>query len=162
MIKICEECGKEFEGKSFSKYCDPICRDNKNKRTKNVSKSKKRAIAWEQMEHKKICPICNSEFEITQQHRGKKYCSDKCRRKAERVFGTKTDVDLKYKDEIRFSGNREKALQRDKYECQMCNNKTQLVVHHKDCSGQSDNPNNELDNLITLCRKCHINLHKIL
>ena len=36
------------------------------------------------------------------------------------------------------------------------------VVHHIDCSGQTDEPNNDVDNLTTLCRRCHINLHKLI
>lgn len=163
MIKICDNCNKEYKtNKKEQKCCSRDCRNEFNKKNGKVSKSEKRRLEWEQMEHSKICPICNSEFELSQQFRFKKYCSKSCRQKAERVIGCKRDTDLKYKDEIRFDGNREKALQRDNYECQMCNNKSNLIVHHIDCSGQSDNVNNELDNLTTLCRKCHINLHKIL
>lgn len=162
MIKLCLECGKEFEGKSSQKYCNSICRDSARKRIDNANRTKKRKDVWEQMEHTKICPICGEEFELTQQHRKKKYCSDKCLRKAERVFGCKSDTDLKYKDKIRFGGNRELALKRDEYTCTMCGKKSNLIVHHIDCSGQSDDVNNDLDNLTTLCRRCHINLHKII
>jgi 5-methylcytosine-specific restriction endonuclease McrA len=160
MLKICEECGTEFEGKSFSKYCSANCRDIRNKRVKNLKKSEKRRVAWEQMEHTKECEVCGSVFELTQQHRHQKYCSNQCRKKAERVFGNKKDIDLKYKDKIRYGGNKDVVLRRDNYCCQLCNNTTSLVVHHIDCSGQSENPNNDVDNLVTLCRRCHINLHK--
>lgn len=162
MIKICEICGKEYEGRSFSKYCSANCKRIRDNKVANDKKSKKRKLSWEQMEHTKECEICGCTFELTQKHRSQKYCSSKCRRKAERVFGSKKDVDSKYKDEIRFGGNRKKVLLRDDYTCTMCGNKRNLVVHHIDFSGQGDNPNNDLDNLVTLCRKCHINIHKIL
>lgn len=57
---------------------------------------------------------------------------------------------------------RAKTLKRDKYRCQYCRIKTN-EVHHKDKTG-SNRPerkkNNELENLITLCHKCHIGLHQ--
>ena len=72
-------------------------------------------------------------------------------------------------DLIMFGGNKEKVLERDNFECQKCgmNNEQhiviygyRLIVHHKDGKGKGyKNPNNNLDNLITLCRKCHTSLH---
>jgi len=72
----------------------------------------------------------------------------------------KSVMDRIYKDEIRFGGNKEKSLIRDNYTCQDCGSRDNLVTHHKDKSGNSDNPNNEMDNLITLCRSCHMKKHK--
>lgn len=63
----------------------------------------------------------------------------------------------------RFSGNREIILKRDG-KCVGCKTKSNLMVHHIDGSGHGrlgKNPkiNNELSNLITLCRSCHTTLH---
>lgn len=69
-------------------------------------------------------------------------------------------LDRAYKDELRFGGNKEKSLIRDDYTCQDCGSKNNLVTHHKDKSGQKDNPNNEINNLITLCISCHMKRHK--
>lgn len=44
---------------------------------------------------------------------------------------------------------------RDKYMCQVCKSKRQLVVHHVD----ENKLNNHHDNLLTLCRSCHSRLH---
>ncbi|MDF1498771.1 MAG: hypothetical protein P1P85_05490 [Patescibacteria group bacterium] len=45
---------------------------------------------------------------------------------------------------------------RDKYLCQKCRDETNnLVVHYKDFNTKNHNPNN----LITLCKKCHRQLH---
>lgn len=60
-----------------------------------------------------------------------------------------------------------KALIRDKYTCQKCgsnklfNNfgRRILTVHHLDNSRKTGTLNNELDNLITLCKKCHWKIH---
>lgn len=67
--------------------------------------------------------------------------------------------DHRYKDKKRFGGNRLKALERDQYKCTICQSHDSLVVHHIDHSGQSENPNNELSNLQTLCRSCHSKVH---
>lgn len=75
-------------------------------------------------------------------------------------------------DRYLFNGNRKKALERDNFtcvECGMTNEehiniwKRGLVVHHIDgrglrCSGKDKN--NNLNNLITLCMKCHRKKHQ--
>lgn len=68
------------------------------------------------------------------------------------------------KDQKRFSGNKQKVLERDFYLCQDCgrgHHQVHLLVHHKDGNGRDrDNPNNKMSNLITLCRGCHTRLHR--
>ena len=65
------------------------------------------------------------------------------------------------RDQIHYGGNREIALKRDDYQCTICGDKSKLTVHHKDNKGRgTENPNNSLSNLITLCRKCHMNIHR--
>lgn len=62
-----------------------------------------------------------------------------------------------------FEGKREIILARDKYRCAKCRRYKpgQLVVHHKDGNGRGKiDPNNDDSNLVTLCRACHINLHR--
>lgn len=41
-------------------------------------------------------------------------------------------------------------------ECAICRTKSLLDVHHKDVN----NKNNKIDNLIILCKKCHMGVHK--
>ncbi len=75
-------------------------------------------------------------------------------------------VNLKCK---KYKGNRVKALQRDNFECKLCgeNNYKKLCVHHIDGNGKKKNgkalkvkeQNNNLDNLMTLCFRCHNVLH---
>lgn len=57
--------------------------------------------------------------------------------------------------------------ERDNYTCQMCGiqRKSYLIVHHKDWNGKIRGRslklmNNEDDNLITLCHKCHNGIHR--
>jgi len=55
----------------------------------------------------------------------------------------------------RAGGNYFKVLKRDKYQCAICGNKDFPMVHHLDGNLQ----NNKLNNLLTVCRKCHAELH---
>ena len=45
--------------------------------------------------------------------------------------------------------------------CQECGSSQNIDVHHIDKCGPHKvaNPNNEIDNLITLCHRCHMRLH---
>jgi predicted transcriptional regulator len=66
---------------------------------------------------------------------------------------------------------REMVRHRDNYTCQICEKvwekgSRKFDIHHKDCarekSRQYDNYDKEKKNLITLCHKCHLNLHSII
>lgn len=80
----------------------------------------------------------------------------------------KDDINVKnkkYREKMNFNSNRQKALDRDNCTCSLCGLKadeSQLVVHHKDGNGRGkpiDKKNNDLSNLVTLCRSCHIKEH---
>lgn len=65
----------------------------------------------------------------------------------------------KHREEIHFNSQRDKVLQRDNHTCK-CGKKA-VVVHHMDGNGRGkDNKNNKLINLVSLCKKCHINIHR--
>ena len=50
------------------------------------------------------------------------------------------------------------VLERDNNRCRLCNSKEKLHVHHR----TYDNLGNEkLEELITLCKKCHYITHKV-
>lgn len=155
-MKICPICQKEFESHNgMQKFCSANCTNiaRNNRRNKHSREELSSQFV-------RKCLVCETEFEVDSLRYSKKYCCDECRRKAERIFGNKREIDLDYKNKIRYGGNQFKVLKRDNYSCQICGNTLQLVVHHKDKSGQCNNPNNDIDNLVTLCRRCHINIHK--
>ena len=65
------------------------------------------------------------------------------------------------REDRNFDGMRERILERDGYKCTVCNSEDKLVVHHKDFNGRGkENPNNDEDNLITLCKQCHVAVHR--
>jgi endogenous inhibitor of DNA gyrase (YacG/DUF329 family) len=134
--KQCPVCGGNFETKRIDKiYCSEAC-------------YKKARYYEENPKYEKTCVNCGKGF--IPKRSDQIYCNPICQ---------KTYSDRRYKDEIRFGGNRELALKRDGYKCVLCGVKEGITVHHKDGSGQSDNPNNELENLITLCRSTHCMEH---
>ena len=65
------------------------------------------------------------------------------------------------REQRHFDGLREPVLKRDGYKCRRCGSVKSLVVHHKDRKGRGvRQPHNEMENLETLCRSCHINEHR--
>lgn len=72
----------------------------------------------------------------------------------------------KYKDEERFGGNKQAVFDRDINQCQLCGvkesrNKKPLLIHHIDGSGDhGEKTNNSMENLITLCNRCHQHTHR--
>jgi hypothetical protein len=52
------------------------------------------------------------------------------------------------------------ALKRDGNACRLCVGTIRLEVHHMDGRNQADaQPNHALDNLVTLCKRCHGLVH---
>ena len=57
--------------------------------------------------------------------------------------------------EWRCGGNYKKVLERDNYQCAICGSCNYILVHH--LNGNLDD--NKLDNLLTLCKSHHAELH---
>jgi predicted nucleic acid-binding Zn ribbon protein len=82
---ICKICGKEFTpakgNETQAKYCSYECREivKKEHARKTNEKNKAKTAA---RNHTKRCPVCNQDFQSTH---NEKYCSDPCRKKANRM-----------------------------------------------------------------------------
>lgn len=149
---ICPNCGKEFRQQRLDNvYCSEICKKTYRQKLHIEERSKKRLEAWEQLNHTKNCAVCGKEFELDKHYRHREYCSGVCKRKANRFIASNNS---------RFGGNRYIVLERDNYECKLCGAISQLSLHHRDCSGKSENPNHDVDNLISLCKSCHATVHE--
>ena len=58
------------------------------------------------------------------------------------------------------SKNRKNVLKRDNYSCIMCGSKENLQIHHiNTVNGSYKKIDNNIDNLATLCKKCHYLAH---
>ena len=74
-----------------------------------------------------------------------------------------------YRDLSRFGISRDIVLERDNWQCQKCGMTQEahfvifnrsLDMHHIDGEGRGkQNPNNDFDNIISLCTRCHTKLH---
>lgn len=60
---------------------------------------------------------------------------------------------------IRYGGNYYSVLKRDNYKCINCGSNEKICVHHLDGFRKDIPGNNQIQKLITLCKKCHSNLH---
>lgn len=65
------------------------------------------------------------------------------------------------REQRNYANLRKPTLKRDGYRCVKCGSNRLLCVHHKDGNGRGKSqPNNTIDNLETLCRACHMNIHR--
>jgi hypothetical protein len=163
--KICEYCGEEYIGNPKSKFCSTSCG------SKYLHKHKEPT--------KRECIICGKEI-IYKGTTKKLYC-DECR-KSQNVINSTLSRIIKGKMKIENvgigSGNRELKGKENRHykngvglykkmrlqyleennlpiQCEECGNTKNLDTHHIDM----DKTNNEIENLILLCRSCHKNKH---
>ena len=133
MKKKCKVCKKDIRTESgYRNYCSHRCY----------------LVDYRKRPEYLQCKNCGKEF-IPKSYKYK-YCSPKCRIQYNAA---------KVRDKSFFDCMREKVLIRDGYKCVKCGSTERLHVHHKDGSGQSNNPNNDMDNLETLCMSCHLMEH---
>ena len=96
------------------------------------------------------------------------YAKMRYRRDKEKIYAA---LEI-WRDENVFGGNMFNCLERDNWECQECGMSQEqsivlfnrkLVVHHIDGKGRnSDIKNHDLDNLLTLCPRCHGKINRAL
>ena len=55
---------------------------------------------------------------------------------------------------------RQQALQRDGHKCCLCGSTARLNVHHIFCRKFFGDLKLDIDNLLTVCSKCHFRIHK--
>jgi 5-methylcytosine-specific restriction endonuclease McrA len=56
--------------------------------------------------------------------------------------------------------SREEIFARDGHKCLVCGSAEKLVIHHKDHHGRGkEKPNNDPQNLMTVCTSCHAAHH---
>ena len=177
--KKCAYCGIEFipEGRSDQLYHSPECQ------------SKAKALRkWGELTDRS-CPICEKIFTPTRgkqtccspkctlrkiylknpdkkRRQAKEWrlsnperVKENDRRKKENNPELYKQIEQRNHDKTRFSGNKAIALERDGYKCRRCGATDDLAMHHIDGSGQTEHPNNELDNLETICDSCHTKHH---
>ena len=163
---ICKNCKNEFEAWNSQnrKYCSDKCRLSALHKT-TPQKRKTGTI--------EICKICKTKFYVPlwkkKVNKGK-FCSRICYaiHKSNQFKGNKNPA---YKDgrtkrypkafylSIEWRKLRKEIYKRDNYDCKRCKKHGgKLAAHHTIPVGICKNPL-EPSNIITLCNKCHINIH---
>lgn len=162
--RSCISCGAVFTPDckhSFAKTCSPKCS------VKHQSEKQRVALAAKRDLSPRPCKECGGLFSPHKNAwRWRRYCSEKCSRKVSgRAFAERYPERIlaneKKQRNKRLGGNWFAALERDGHKCQMCGTTRALHVHHLDGSGETDSPNHQLENLQTLCRSCHKQVHTI-
>jgi predicted nucleic acid-binding Zn ribbon protein len=105
----CKICGKEFEPRTKQGlYCSDECRKYMDKvyaATKMAKEKAKRAL----VDRTRICPICDKPF--TEKH-GEVYCSDICRKHAQRRHQYNLQVGARPKKKLKGLDSLEKQLKK--------------------------------------------------
>lgn len=87
------------------------------------------------------------------------FCSWKCAKEYQSITKSIPELPQSWRRGKYYRSWRRKVLERDNYACKLCENKNKLVAHH--IIEAQDNPDLkfEITNGITLCQKCHIEIH---
>ena len=110
----------------------------------------------------KYCEYCGEKIERRQYTRKKedltvfakrKYCSRECMRKA---YIKKDGSSQLYSPAHHSSRKIAYLINQKERVCEICGSAQNIDVHHKD----GDFHNNTSDNLLVVCRSCHMKLHR--
>lgn len=152
-ISECNECGVEFmEDKGNSgNFCSMECY-GESKRKREI----------------RYCSYCHEEVErkSSRMKSDRIFCSEKCRVGYQDEYDDYHPWDgngSSYRGPS-WNGQRTKALERDGYQCQECGSEKEscyrLDVHHiepfRDYGIENHERANRLENLVVLCRVCHM------
>jgi hypothetical protein len=91
--------------------------------------------------------ICKPPCYLKSKHH---YCCMSCKRKWEAEHKKTYPYYYYGKDWLKI---RDEVLKRDNFQCVNCGSRIRLEIHHK--KRWLDSRDNNLENLITFCRKCH-------
>ena len=114
------------------------------------------------MDREVKCSKCEKVFTAGERGALPMFCSD-CRpevyksRYAGRYYSKRTSETFPYSQV-----NRKLRLEKDNWTCQNCGSKSNIHVHHLDGKSTDkvrEDANNKLENLITLCHKCHLTVY---
>lgn len=160
----CVVCGKEFLP-SKSSVNQATCSLSCNIAKQHKADKDRRAKDREERAEEKVCLVCGNTFKTPWPN--KMLCSKECQGKRHNERSRKYEATLRpgVKTQRNYNkrcdGNYKLALKRDNHSCQFCGEKKMLEVHHVDGEGENGQNNHDLDNLMTLCRKCHKALHYV-
>jgi hypothetical protein len=107
------------------------------------------------------CESLESRGRATERSENRLYCSKSCKnecpiyRQRKYPKGYKKATSREVQPELR-----QLVLKRDNYTCQKCGNTEYLHCHHIKTVADDPIESADIDNCTTLCKKCHIQVHK--
>ena len=179
MELYCKICNKQFhrppsklksyEGRQANKYnfCSRKCYIVYWK--KRIGQKGKNHWKWKGGKINSICANCGKNFSIRRKGKNRKYkfCSKNCLHiwLEGRFVGTKNPnwkgsppgISRNESKSIKW---RRAVFERDNWTCQKCGSKKDLNAHHIKSYAKFPKLRYRLNNGITLCKKCHIEIHK--
>lgn len=61
-IKVCKQCGKEYNGNPKQKYCEACVKDRMMKKIKNGAKYRREQLRNERLQEVRHCALCGADF----------------------------------------------------------------------------------------------------
>lgn len=107
------------------------------------------AYCGKRMERKRI----NGRLEDLSAFKRRKYCDRECMKRA---FVRKDASGQAVRNSRRSAGMIEYLIKGKEKVCEVCGSTTNIDVHHKD----SNPNNNDENNLLLVCRRCHMKIHR--
>lgn len=170
---------------SEKKYCSLLCsaktkHNNVEKtcptcgKTFVIMKSKSEKFIHCSIECKPIttkkCIVCGCEFKLKKSHSIKRQC---CSKKCQNIFArTKTGnknnnwkggihpENMIGRTTVKYNEWRISVFLRDERACKKCGSKKEIQAHHIKPWSQFKNLRYDINNGITLCKKCHSKVHQ--
>lgn len=161
---VCEVCGKQFAThKRTQRTCGLSCRGSLGR---SVSGRAQCPCGAEIDSRRTWCETCSHEQRLAgkRQHYYRNRDSIR-RRNTERYAANRESyraIATVWRETNNFNGLRRNRLAVDDYQCQRCAATEDLVVHHLNRREDRDEPDrtSTLDDLLTLCRACHMTEHR--
>lgn len=169
-IKICKLCDKETEvpqSLADRPFCDSRCMA----KWMSVNQRGRNHWNWQGGKWKRYCIVCEKEFEfdkgdLKRRNVSRIFCSISCKAKyhsiKERNPNWKGGIqpeNLKIRNSRELREWKIKCLERDNHSCQNCGSIEYLHVHHIKPFYKYKELRSVLENGVTLCLKCHYELH---
>lgn len=161
----CVTCGTVFvphRSHPEARCCSVQCGNRYQEKRRKAKRDAANAAAATE----RPCAVCERPFKTHVKRQI--YCSPDCRyaaslrhrreHQARLPKGVKTARNYR----TRWGGNYKLALERDGFTCRLCEATAQLEVHHINGEGEKRGDDHRLENLLTLCRKCHKGVHNIM
>lgn len=134
---ICKECGKALTGRQ-KYFCSNSCKSKPLGR---------KTGGWNNQRVRLDCLRCGkSYYKPPSQAKVSKYCSRLCQNRSQSDAMDRTG----YNNPM-WKGGIQTYRQYKKDKCERCGSTKHLLVHHKN----RNRYDNKLDNLETLCKRCH-------